>query len=200
MVAPGRYSVRIAKRIDGDLTDIGQSETFETVPLGIASLPEPDRAEVLAFQKKTGDLQRAVMGANAAAREAADHFVYIKKALSDTPGADEALTGRARELEIRLMDIREALTGDRTIESRDEPTPPSIMDRVQTIIRGHWYATYGPTRTHRRNYEIAAEEFAVVLEKLRTLIEKDLRELEEAMEAAGAPWTPGRGVPKWKQD
>jgi hypothetical protein len=34
------------------------------------------------------------------------------------------------------------------------------------------------------------------LAKLRTLVEGDLVKLEKALEAAGAPWTPGR-VPEW---
>jgi hypothetical protein len=31
---------------------------------------------------------------------------------------------------------------------------------------------------------------------LRQLIEVDLRDLERRLEAAGVPWTPGRGVPQ----
>jgi hypothetical protein len=36
------------------------------------------------------------------------------------------------------------------------------------------------------------------LAKLRTLAEVDLVKLEKDMEAAGAPWTPGR-VPVWTE-
>jgi len=35
------------------------------------------------------------------------------------------------------------------------------------------------------------------LEKLRTLAEQDIIQLENELEEAGAPWTPGR-VPTWK--
>jgi hypothetical protein len=38
-----------------------------------------------------------------------------------------------------------------------------------------------------------------VLDRLRGLIDRDLRALGAAMEAAGAPWTPGRGLPVWKK-
>jgi len=48
-------------------------------------------------------------------------------------------------------------------------------------------------------YDIAAAQFAPVLEKLRALIEVDLRQLEEQAETAGSPWTPGR-VPAWKPE
>ncbi len=33
--------------------------------------------------------------------------------------------------------------------------------------------------------------------KLRSLIEKDLKEIEKVLDAAGAPWTIGR-LPEWK--
>ncbi len=107
---------------------------------------------------------------------------------------DEALA-----LEGRLKDLRVQLNGDPTMSKRNEPVPPGIVDRVQQVVAGHWSATSDVTATHRRNYEIAAEEFAPVLEKLRTLVESDLRRLEDAAEAAGAPWTPGR-VPSWRPE
>jgi hypothetical protein len=54
-----------------------------------------------------------------------------------------------------------------------------------------------PTATQRRQYEIAAAEFAKVLADLRAITETDLRRVEAAAEAAGVPWTPGR-LPDWK--
>jgi hypothetical protein len=90
------------------------------------------------------------------------------------------------------------LEGDSTIASRSEPTPPAITDRVVQVVSGHWTATSAPTATHRRNYEIAAEAFAPVLEGLHG-VEGDLVTLEAEMEAAGAPWTPGR-LPRWQPE
>jgi hypothetical protein len=46
-------------------------------------------------------------------------------------------------------------------------------------------------------YAAAAAEFEGTLTRLRQLIESDLQRLEKQMEAAGAPWTPGR-IPEWK--
>jgi hypothetical protein len=53
-----------------------------------------------------------------------------------------------------------------------------------------------PAQNQVEQYAITAEEFKPVLAKLRTLVESDLVKLEKALEAAGAPWTPGR-VPEW---
>jgi hypothetical protein len=54
------------------------------------------------------------------------------------------------------------------------------------------------TGTHRRNYELAAVAFGSVLEDLRQLIEVELVALYDEMELAGAPWTEGRGLPRWR--
>ena len=67
------------------------------------------------------------------------------------------------------------------------------------IVFGHWSSTSAPTATHRKNYEIAETEFSAMLDDLRTLVEQDLVALEQRLEAAGAPWTPGRGIPRWQR-
>ncbi len=74
---------------------------------------------------------------------------------------------------------------------------PGITSRVNSVVGGHWRATYGPTNTHRQQYEIAAAAFTEVYDDLRQLIETDLPALEARLEAAGAPWTPGRALPGW---
>jgi hypothetical protein len=186
----------MARRAGGVVTPLGEPRTFQAAPLGQPTLPPADRTALLAFQRKTGRLQRAVMGAVRAAGEAQTRLDYLRKALLDTPAADPVLSVETRELEGQLKDLLISLTGDRTVASRNEPTPPSIMDRVQQVVGGHWSSTSAATRTHQRDYEIAASQFAPVLEKLRTLIEVDLASVEALAERAGAPWTPGR-VPEW---
>jgi hypothetical protein len=47
----------------------------------------------------------------------------------------------------------------------------------------------------RDSYAVAAQEFTVALQALRTLA-ADVSTLEDALEMKGAPWTPGR-IPDW---
>lgn len=51
-------------------------------------------------------------------------------------------------------------------------------------------------RTHRQCYERAAEMFEEHRTNLARLVETELPQLEEHLEAAGAAWTPGRKLPK----
>jgi hypothetical protein len=185
--------------VDGKLTPLGTPQTFIAQVLGTASLPPADRKELLAFQQKTGRLQRAVLGARKSLKEAEDRVAHLKKALDDTPKADPALFDEVRALGKRVSDLDLALNGDKVRERYNEPAAPSISDRVQGIVYGHWTATSAPTRTFRTEYDAAAAAFADFLPKLTGLVEKDLAALEAKAEKAGAPWTPGR-VPRWTKE
>ncbi|UCC71707.1 MAG: glycosyl hydrolase [Gemmatimonadota bacterium] len=200
LAPPGSYTVSIEQRVDGVTTQLVPPTPFEVVPLLEPSLSPGNRADVLAFQRQAGELQRAVMAANSVASAAAEQIDEIKAVIEVWPGADPGLRQQARDLEISLMDLQEALTGDPTKPRRNEPEMPGIVSRVQQVVRGSYSGTYGPTMTHRRNYEIAAADFSAIYDDLRQLIEVDLPALEDALEAAGAPYTSGRRLPDWQRN
>jgi hypothetical protein len=195
LVVPGTFTVALAKKVDGVLTPLGSPRSFVVESLNLASLPEKDKAALLAYQKKAGELQRAMMGTSAAAEEALKGLSYMRKALVDTPKADPKLMEQARTIETGIRAAMRELAGDMTVARRSEARLPSLMERLSAQT-----GSTGPiTKTVLRDYEIAADGFGAVLEQLRGLIERDLRGLGAAMEAAGAPWTPGRGLPAWRK-
>jgi hypothetical protein len=198
LALPGSYTVTLSKEVDGEITPLAGPQPFEVVPLDLATFAAEDRAEVLAFQGKVARLQRAVRGALKAAAEAENRLAHLRKALVDTPAADPALLVELRALQLRLNKLLVKLRGDQTRRKHEEPTPPSINQRVQHVVE-QWQATSPPTQTQRDEYKHAGAEFAEVLAELRTLMEDDLAQLEEKLEQAGAPWTPGR-IPEWKME
>jgi len=121
----------------------------------------------------------------------------IRKALQNTPAA-EPLVAAADSIEKRDNEILRALRGDAALAARYENVPSSISDRLNGIMEGERFAITRPTQTHLQAYAIASDEFAQQLAKLRNLIQVDLAKLEKDMEAAGAPWTPGR-LPEWQE-
>lgn len=195
-ILPGTYTVSMARRVDGVTTAMGQPQKFEVYMLdGDMS---PRTTAVLAFQQQTSKLQRAVLGANALVNETLARVQALRRALQETPGADDRLANDARALERKLRDIQVTLSGDPTMARRSEPSAPSMINRLGGITNGLWANTLdAPTATQRRQYEIVAAEFEKVLAQLRPVVEADLRRVEEAAEAAGAPWTSGR-LPVWR--
>jgi len=90
------------------------------------------------------------------------------------------------------------LTGDRTRSSRFAPADTSISSWVGTVAGNQWYTTQAPSKTERDAFRHAGDAFEPLLESLRKVVDQDLRAIEDALEAAGAPWTPGR-IPTWKR-
>lgn len=199
LAAPGTYRVSISQRVDGKLTPLGEPQTFQAVPLNLATLPAQDQAAAHAFHQKTARLQRALAGAEAVLDETSERLDAIQRALIATPRADDKLSDEADALERRLQDIVTVLFGDITLALRNETLPPSIEDRIDRVIESQWTTTAGPTQTDLDAYRLAAEAFAPVLADLRKLVEVDLKALEEKLESAGAPWTPGR-LPTWQPE
>jgi len=164
---------------------------------GASGINPSDRAALEEFQRKVSRLYRAVSGAINSANELQGRLKAIHKALRDTPGAD-SLTAAADNIRQRNNEILRALRGDVAIAARSENVPSSINDRVTGIMEGERFSIARPTQTHVDAYAIAADEFSQQIGKLRSLIQVDVAKLEKDMEAAGAPWTPGR-VPEWQE-
>ncbi len=199
LAVPGRYTVSIDKMIDGAAKELVPPVEFMVEPLGQSSLPAADREALLMFERKTAELQRAVLGAQAVLAEAEREIKFMKAAVMRTPSLDYSVNEAIRSTEIELMDIKDKLTGSSVRRKHSEPAMPGIIGRLNQIISGHWSATSAPTGTHKENYDIASEEFRGIQDRIKKLIEVDLARLEKILDDAGAPWTPGRGVPAWDE-
>ncbi len=180
------------------VSNIAGPQEFEVVDLGINTFKADDPRETLAFQQKTARLERAVRGALEAADEAEDRLAHTRKALLDTPDADTALLAESQRLQTELDDILVQLRGDRTRSRRNVDTSPSISQRVYRIVGSQWDTTCAPTKTELDGYTWAAEAFSTELARLKALF-ADLESFEDQLEAAGAPWTPGR-LPDWTME
>jgi photosystem II stability/assembly factor-like uncharacterized protein len=197
MAMPGRYTVELHQVVEGTWTRLVGPTAFECEVLAQATLPATDREALASFQRRTANLQRAVLGAARVVSESRDHLAHARAALLDTPGDDvDGLLGRVDLLDRALQDLQVELNGDRTVARRSEATMPGLLSRVGQIVGGHWTSSSAATGTQRRNYDIVATALPDLLERLRALAEGELRSIEAELEKRGSPWTPGR-IPEW---
>jgi photosystem II stability/assembly factor-like uncharacterized protein len=197
LVISGNYSVRMFQKVDGAITELGGAQNFKVALDGASAVSAADRAAQEEFQRKVARLYRAVSGAVHTGEEVETRLKEIRKALRETPAVERQLATAADSIEQRNREILRALRGDMELQKRNEPVPSSISDRVNAILEGERFSLANPTQTHMDDYNVAAGEFGEQLGRLHSLVEVDLVKLEKDMEAAGAPWTPGR-VPEWK--
>jgi hypothetical protein len=193
---PGTYRATVAKRVDGVVTQLGPPQEFQVTVEGQENMSVSDRAALVEFQQQAVRLQRAVSGAAQATNALRPRLAAIKRAINETPSLSQKSHDEAIALERRTNEILRALSGDSEARRRNINTAPSINDRVGYVVGAQRMSTARPTQTQIAQYDAAAKDFELVLAQLRQLIEGDLARLEKQLEAAGAPWTPGR-IPSW---
>jgi hypothetical protein len=175
---------------------LGEPQQFEVKPVPGAVLPTPDYGEVASFQEKTLELLREALGAAEELRRASDRLRHMRKALVQTPRAKATLFASMDEIEAELASLRVRLMDDRVRGRLNEPSVPSVLYRVRRVAGSHWDTREAPTVTQQQSYQTAASEYTAVKAELKTLLEAKIPQLEVELEAAGAPWTPGRKLPR----
>jgi photosystem II stability/assembly factor-like uncharacterized protein len=197
LVMPGRYTVTLSKRVGGRTEKLAGPIQFSVAPEGAGDMDVAALKELREFQAKAVKLERAVAGALESANELSRRLEGLRRALDQTPGAKPQWQSQVRDFEQRDREILRALRGDAALRARNENTPTSIVERVDYAVDSSRLSLARPTATQLEAYRIASDEFARELAKLRKIIKDELPPLEKAMDAAGAPWTPGR-LPDWE--
>ncbi len=193
---PGTYYATLSKRVQGQETQLAGPVEFHTKLLGNNTTLVPNYQTLAAFQNETNELYRAVQGANRTLSDAQKRLDYIRKAIADTPTLDRVLLNQVDALGDQLQSMKVAMQGDHTVSRHSEPTEPGLAGRVSRVRWALRDITSAPTQTMRDNITTAGRQFAPLLAELRVLVDRDIRGLEEKLEAAGAPYTPSR-IPVW---
>src|SRR5262249_8736906 len=159
---------------NGAITPIGSPLTFNVTPLHGLPASAEDRATLARFQRNVASLYRSVNGATESADQLKSRIQTVKRALLETPTAAPELIPRANGIEIANNQVLRMLTGDRALQARNEPVPPSIQSRVSQIMDEESTSSSPPTSTHVESFKIASQQLTQQLTVLRKLIEVDL--------------------------
>ena len=198
IAVPGTYTVDVTQVVDGETTELVTPVEFKIEPLMADTMDESTQASTLEFLEQANGLWQSVNGATSVADQAEEQLAAIERVVDRSVKLDQELANEVRQLQLKLMDIQEAFNGDPTKPRRNEPELPGITSRVRNMMFGALGSLEGPTGTHRRQYEIARQQFEETVGELNALVEDDLPALNKKLDEAGAPWTPGRDVPKLK--
>ncbi len=194
MALPGSYQVNLSRRINGKLTDLGMTESFEVKSIADRALPGAPLEEVTAFAIRLDNLNRQVAGAGSAVAALLVETQAIKDTLLRS-SAPLALREQVRSMELELLAMQQTLKGNERRSLYGDPGPVSISSRLNAAVMGTFRSSYGPTTTHIEAVEIAEAQFAGVESGLQRIVDTEMPALRKALDRAGVPWTPGRGVP-----
>ena len=190
--APGEYTVTLSKNVNGEESLLAGPSAFELRSLGGVTLQAADLAVLLEFHAKVAELQRKFSGASRLLNDMNNRLRHIRQAVLTIPDPEGSLRKQTSDLEDALDDIRQALYGDPVASRLDQDEPFPVATRLGYLGYEIYGSTAGLTKTHEEALTIALQEFQPQYDRLKKLANEDLKALEKDLEAAGAPYTPGR--------
>lgn len=198
MALPGEYTVTLTKFESGSFTELVAPQSFVCKSLNNTTLPAADKEALDAFNKKVGELTRALSGADEYRGELNDRIKYLKKAVFESPNVPDSVSLQIDEIDADMRDINKILHGDYLRRNYEGAAPTALVDRLDLITYGLWSTTAAPTTTYIKSYDYAAERYDALVESIID-IEAKVIAVEEVLEKYGAQATPGR-LPAWKRD
>jgi len=194
LVSPGTYSVTLSRRIDGHAESVGAAQTFEVLSIREPTLEKGSQPERVQFARQVDELDRAVRGSVSTLDELLVSTGAIKEALgSSTDGGD--LYRRTDAVEKQANRLKDRLKQNELRREMGDLGPVPVMRRLEVAGWGPRSQAYGPTETQRMSLQIAGQDYADIYRELDALIKGEFSALQEALEQAKVPWTPGRGLP-----
>ena len=193
LVAPGTFSASMSKRIDGVLTAMDQTQSFDVVSIREATLAGSTQEQRVIFSSQVDELLRAATGTSEAIDQIIAEIDAIKDVLPSST-ADGSLYEIANALQQHLRQQSDRLTGNSTRGSFKDVEAMSVQDRLWHAGFTPGATAYGPTPAQRESYRIARAQYDDIVATLTQPIETGYEALKDALDAAGVPWTPGRGI------
>jgi photosystem II stability/assembly factor-like uncharacterized protein len=193
LVAPGTFTVSMHKRVDGVLTNLGQSQTFEVASIREPTLPGSPQEQRVVFSGQVDELSRANQGTIKTIDAIVAELGAAKDVL-DSSTADPSLYEIANSIQQRVQSERDRLTNN---ESRDAFKELDEMTVQARLFHAGFVSNanaYGPTPSQRESLRIARDLYDDVSRQLSNLVDVEYAGLKVALDAAGVPWSPGRGI------
>jgi hypothetical protein len=193
LVTPGRYSVSMATLVDGVLTELGQTETFELVSIREPTLEAGTQEQRVIFDSQAAELARAVEGTTLAIDEVIAEIDAVKEALVSSRG-EGSFFEIADSIRKRLSEQRDLLATNQLQDAYNDPQVMTVQDRLSHARFRPMVNAYGPTPEQRESLTLARETYDEVVAELDVLVNEEYAALKAALDAAKVPWTPGRGI------
>ena len=194
LAVPGEYTVALSKSVNGVITDLTEPQPFLLEALGEVTLPAKDRSALAEFHREASELDRVIDGVSRRLRESAERLQLMEKAVAAISAPSEDFLPRIIAMKEELRVIRLAMYGDGVATQLDQDAPMGIADRMGWSVYEMWRSTSAPTETQKEALRIIRKELSPLVPRINELADEKLKALEEDLEKAGAPYTPGRRI------
>lgn len=197
-VVPGTYTVSVSQVLKGELSEMVGPTAFTVKELDNRTIPAEDWTAMASFKKKAAALASAI-GTTGRVLSGLNSDLDELKAAAKTLPINESLTflSEIEQVEQHLEEVNRQMNGNPTLSRLDLDGEYSTRQRAQNAAYDVFGNLSNVTGTSLRNYEIAADEFAPVLEQAKKLVQ-EVKALGDRVGNEKGPVTLGR-LPNWKK-
>ncbi len=191
MVAPGRYKVFLSLETDGISKILSDTVEFDVIPLKKPALKGADYNDVTQFWKKLADFNSDFQMLKINFDKIKKTSLAMQKALGRADKYDFELNKKIYNLKQDILNIEIDLYGSPSKNEVGEHNTPGIQDRLRVLISGVMNSTYGPTKMHKKTFEVAKKEYDRLLKKMMNIKNNRIPKLEKELKKVGAPYIEG---------
>ena len=194
LVAPGDYTVSLSKRVRGETTELVEAQPFTVERLRDGALPPQEDA--VEFWDDVAKFNRQITAAGASLAALDEKVNLLQIATQRVTGGDpETLDDSWQAIRTEVNELDALMNGNPARIAIYERTIPTVRSRLGSVLTGLRNSTYGPTQTHREQFDYAHEEFEDIRARLTTLADTTIPEFEAELIEAGGPWVAGGKIP-----
>jgi photosystem II stability/assembly factor-like uncharacterized protein len=191
MAPPGEYTAELARRVDGVVEELAGPVSFELTRLREGTLPAAEPEAVVAFWRRVDDLRRQTTAVSQLLPKLDRRVAELDEARGRTVSSAGELDESLARISDELYEIKRELGGTPEANVVLELETTTVAHRLDFVVTGTSFSTYGPTPSHVEAMDLAEEQFATVKGRLVQLTEVAIPAFERALVEAGAPWVPG---------
>lgn len=193
LATPGKYTVELYKKIDGDWTQLSEAQTFEVKPLAKGALPAKPTSEIDGFREMYQEYRQDLSATNAVLDKGLSKIDAMQRALEQAKHPTAALSSKIHATKTQLLALNKQMKGSPAKNEVGEKNPPSPQDGTfigLVALRN----TYGPTGNQKAAMERAKNHLKELKKELSALTNTTIPSLEAELKASGAPWIGGQGL------
>lgn len=190
LVTPGTYTVTLATKIDGVLSELTDAIEFDVVPLQEGYLKGKPSEEIESFRESFNIYSQDLNATNTKLSKDIKIVNAMEIALNSASNPNKVLYNKIYLLKMQLLDIEKQLSGDKTkgeIGEQSNPTANTLSYIYASILKN---STYGPTENHLDMFNLSKKRLNEVKTKLKDT-DKIISQLVVDLKQAGAPWIEG---------
>ena len=186
LLGPGEYSVTIYQLLDGEVSAVTASQSFNVKQLYKSTLPAKNNSIKDGFLSRYMEVVRRKELFMYDYSQAKKNASSLELAIKRTPKSIGLLENEMADLRKELRNMELALYGNPLKSEVGEKNNTSLDERIWAAAGSLWGSAYGPTTTAEQSLAVASVELSEY-EKKMAVIQLKVQSIYTELKTAGAP-------------